>query len=269
MKVAILAKTSFYKNERDDPCMTALVWCAGEKTPTDFYFTGTNSFNDFAYKWCKTYQRSEPASRLIYVAADEDTEEILSYKRSQFDLVIRPTLHTKRMEGLSVQEQYMIDECDKLILYHDGGVDRYRFTFHARLRGKRVIDYFLNANLSLYDPLCRMAVTEQELFDFGIDVNEQCAFVKNLLIYMHLHSELMKTPQYFQIYDDALVFLFEAFGYDRSYIFCDFEQCKRYIIEEIDLLAQEVADLSKIPVTQEVYSAFCEHHEKYKNSVDF
>ena len=131
MAIAFLGGTDFKVNEVDSTCMLFTTYSFALGKPTDFYFTGDNGFVRHVYDWCKRYQDDVPGSRLIYVVADEDSEDVLEKKKQQYDLVVRPQINTSKSPYLSVLEQYMVDQCQKIIIYRDGGVDDCRAASYA------------------------------------------------------------------------------------------------------------------------------------------
>ena len=265
MAIAFLGGTDFKVNEVDSTCMLFTTYSFALGKPTDFYFTGDNGFIRHVYDWCKRYQDDVPGSRLIYVVADEDSEDVLEKKKQQYDLVVRPQINTSKSPYLSVLEQYMVDQCQKIIIYRDGGVDDCRAASYAIVREKRVADYYVMRNRLIYSRLDSGLTIWDRIGDSNEIENYPNRFVKNALLYLHIHPELMEDPDDRILYESGILYLIRHYEGSTKFIGYDFELCKKYIIEELDILAEELAKKHQSPLTKKEVSSFCKFlHEGEK-----
>ena len=262
MVVAFLGDSTFEKTDKEKTCMMFTVFPAAMGEVTDFYFTGDSAFNDYAYEWCKKYQRDTPKSRLIYVVADEDSPKTLKKKKRKYDLVVSPQISEPKAPGISVQEQYMIEKSHALIIYRDGGLDNYRPAFYAILRDKRVSDYYYVRNELIYTVRDRMSITIREMAEFEKEPRSPDFFVSNMLLYLHINKDLMKEPEYQVVYDSGVLFFIKRFHCFKNYVSYNFDRCKKYIAEELDILAEKYIKAKKTPITDEEFAFFCEYHSE-------
>ena len=231
--------------------------------PSDFYFTGEGEFNRFTYEWCKEYQQKVPGTHLVYVTNDKISQEDLKEKQEQYDWVIRIQGVDQEIPGITLQEQYLIEQTECLVLYCNVGVDHYRPAFHALLKNKIVSDYGLIRNKLVHRSINKNVVTRGELDDYDKDLRSSDVFARDLLLYLYVQQELMNNPEYAQLYDALILYYIKRISCLRNYEYYSFDSCKKYILEELDILAKRCEKTKKLPFSEREVKKFCAYHKKH------
>ncbi len=263
MVVGFLGESGFQRAPNDSACMCFSVFSHTYGKPSDFYFTGESEFNRFTYEWCKEYQQEVPGTHLVYVTNDEISQEDLKEKKEQYDWVIRIQGDDQEIPGITLQEQYIIEQTECLVLYCNVGVDHYRPAFHALLKNKIVSDYGLIRNKLVHISMDNKVVTEQELDDFDKDLRSTGVFARDMLLYLHMKQESTNDPEYAELYDSLILYYIKRVSCLRNYEYYNFDRCKKYIIEELDVLAKRYEKTKKLPFSEREVKTFCAYHKEH------
>ena len=263
MVVGFLGESGFQRDPNDNACMCFAAFSYTYGKPADFYFTGEGEFNRFTYEWCKDYQQKVLGTHLVYVTNDTISQEDLKEKQEQYDWVIRIQGVDQEISGITLQEQYLIEQAECLVVYCDVRMDHYRPAFHALLKNKIVADYDMIRNKLLYQPLNQNVVTRAELDDYDKDLRSSDEFSRDLLLYLHIKQELRKDPEYAKLYDALILYYIKRISCLRNYEHYSFNRCKQYILEELDILAKRCEKTKKLPFFKREVQMFCTYHKKH------
>ncbi len=263
MAMAFFGHSHFAPMEKESDLMDIMVGPMVEYHEIhDFYFTGDNSFISYAHEFCKRYREEDPTARLIYVASDEDTEATLKEKERQFDLVIRPYTNKPKPTGISTAEQYMVDVCEFVTIYHEGGADLGHLWYHARLRKKDLLDYYTERNMTCYFMDGYLALEDKEIENFTNGAWDPFEFAQHIALYLHIHKELLKDEKFYTLYQASIFYLVEASNLRRNVIFYEYKDSKKFVVDELDALAQDAVMQKQKLMPHDLVENFCRYYDR-------
>ena len=112
--------------EDEEKILSLLTEIIGDRN-ADLYLGGYGSFDSFARKCGRKYQKTHPNTRLIFVTpymTIDYQKNHLDYNKDLYDEILYPNLENKPLRfAISYRNKWMVEQADYIIAYitHDWG----------------------------------------------------------------------------------------------------------------------------------------------------
>ena len=274
MKVAIIDAPGYRSNMYEVMAMSMKIGDAGDDQPTDFYFGSNGAFSNQAYFTCKTYQHFVPGTRMIFVAptAKKYRKATLKKLKEKYDDVVYPSVQEPTPYDVTLQQQFMIDTCDRAIVYYKERTNKVLdILFYAEKNCDKVIDFYRETNWFYYwyrywEP---DYLDERIVKKYDASIEDPKYFIRSILYYLHTHKELLKKRQYELLYRKAFRSNESWFVEETNRYHCTREENKNGVLLLMDRDCRMFREKGVELITKEEVDCFLAFYLEYRKTATF